>query len=352
MQNRYVGDIGDFVKLGILRKLMPGYRLGVAWWLYPDESQDLDARHISYLQQPDLWWHFDPQLFDALEQIVKSSQRNVRALETANILPGAIFANEMIPVAGLITDRPHLRRQWFETALRTLEGTDLVFVDPDNGLEPEGYSLGSAKAGKSILVGELSALAEPGRCLIVRHRQPLQKDGGYGAMLHWANRLRECGFATVDALRSRPYSPRVFFLLNAPVEIRQRAAQIGSRWQGWISWHPDGRRYSSRSRPRLRRMPEDVPSGLPDTSEEPVTQRASAPKKFGRIPSAGTSRVGYVNRNVQEVVRPTGKAGNDHRQYVYVLRCRGCGHEYGTNGSDIFHRRCPGHDGGAPGLAF
>ena len=38
MQNRYVGDIGDYLKLGILRALSPGYHLGVAWWLFPDEA--------------------------------------------------------------------------------------------------------------------------------------------------------------------------------------------------------------------------------------------------------------------------------------------------------------------------
>jgi hypothetical protein len=65
MQNRYVGDIGDYVKLGILRALSPGYRFGVAWWLYPDESHNQEHRHIGYLQNPDQWWKFDPQLFDA-----------------------------------------------------------------------------------------------------------------------------------------------------------------------------------------------------------------------------------------------------------------------------------------------
>jgi hypothetical protein len=203
MQNRYTGDIGDFVKFSILRKLMPGYRLGVAWWLYPDESGNENARHIGYLQQPDLWWHFDPELFDTLEQIVKSGQRNVRALETANILPGAIFASETIPVGGRIADNPHLRRQWRETVLRTLEETDLVFVDSDSGPEPVGYSHSSSRAGKRILLGELWALAKPGRCLIVHHYQPLRKDGRHGAMRNWADRLRECGFDTVDALLSR-----------------------------------------------------------------------------------------------------------------------------------------------------
>lgn len=37
MQNRYVGDIGDFAKYGLLWALSPQKRLGVAWYLYPDE---------------------------------------------------------------------------------------------------------------------------------------------------------------------------------------------------------------------------------------------------------------------------------------------------------------------------
>jgi hypothetical protein len=52
VQNRYVGDIGDYLKLGILRALSPGYHLGVAWWLFPDEGHNGDGRHISYLSRP------------------------------------------------------------------------------------------------------------------------------------------------------------------------------------------------------------------------------------------------------------------------------------------------------------
>jgi hypothetical protein len=62
--------------------------------------------------------------------------------------------------------------------------------------------------------------------------------------------------------------------------------------------------------------------------------------------------VGYTNKNRQTVVRKTGESGNDHNQYVYVLRCGDCGHEYGANGSDIWLRRCPRHDKGAPGLPY
>jgi hypothetical protein len=65
-----------------------------------------------------------------------------------------------------------------------------------------------------------------------------------------------------------------------------------------------------------------------------------------------TTRPGYRNRNGQVNLRPTGLPGNDHLQYIYVLRCDSCGHEYGANGSDIFQRKCPACQGGKPGLPY
>lgn len=69
-----------------------------------------------------------------------------------------------------------------------------------------------------------------------------------------------------------------------------------------------------------------------------------------RAMGKGTTEPGYKNRNGQVVVRPTHLPGTDHNQYIYVLRCGVCGHEYGANGSDIHLRRCPNCQGGAPGL--
>jgi hypothetical protein len=65
-----------------------------------------------------------------------------------------------------------------------------------------------------------------------------------------------------------------------------------------------------------------------------------------------TTNVGFVNRNGQVVIRNTGKPGTDRGQSVYQLACSECGHVYGANGADIFERRCPKHQSGAPGLAL
>jgi plasmid stabilization system protein ParE len=86
--------------------------------------------------------------------------------------------------------------------------------------------------------------------------------------------------------------------------------------------------------------------------------RGTAPRLAGRAASVQHARSilerstspGYVNRNHQVVIRRTERPGNDHLQRVYELCCQRCDHRYGANGSDIFQRRCPSCQDGAPGL--
>jgi hypothetical protein len=139
MQNRYVGDIGDYLKLGILRALSPGFHLGVALWLYPDESHNRDGQHISYLNHPSQWRHFDPQLFDALGRIVSSGQRHVRALEEANVLPRATFASEFIPIDRPTTERQQARQDWLERVQRKLDMPTCCFSTRTTGWSPRAF---------------------------------------------------------------------------------------------------------------------------------------------------------------------------------------------------------------------
>lgn len=239
MQDRYVGDFGDFVKLALLRALMPGYRLGVAWWLYPDENHNSDGRHIGYLQQPSVWRAFDPDLFDGLAKIVASGDRRVVALQDAGFFPGAAFCDKIIPTEGTPAQRRACRAAWFARVQAIMAGRDLVFLDPDNGLEPANFSAGAAVGGKCVSLEQLAALSGPDRTLIVYHHQTRRKGGHLAELRYWADRLRGVGFRAVDAVRSRPYSPRAFFLLDASPDVRDRAEQFTVQWKGLLSWHPD-----------------------------------------------------------------------------------------------------------------
>lgn len=135
MQDRYAGDVGDFVKLGLLRAISPGRRLGVAWYRFPDEGHNGDGRHIGYLEHPHEYEALDPRLFHHLRDVV-SRERSIASLFP--VLAAATSADESLDVAGVAARaRRNWRRRWFSGVLDKLSGCDLVFADPDNGIIDE-----------------------------------------------------------------------------------------------------------------------------------------------------------------------------------------------------------------------
>lgn len=67
MKHQYVGDINDYRKYVLLRALSAGgaNRIGECWMLTPDDG-GTDGNKLGFLQQPDRFRHFDPELFDIL----------------------------------------------------------------------------------------------------------------------------------------------------------------------------------------------------------------------------------------------------------------------------------------------
>ncbi len=65
-----------------------------------------------------------------------------------------------------------------------------------------------------------------------------------------------------------------------------------------------------------------------------------------------TTHIGYKNRRGQKCWGTLGVAGNDHGQYAYKVECTSCHLVYGANGSDLWERKCPKCQDGAPGIRF
>ena len=170
MQDRYVGDTGDYAKYALLNALAasaPILRLGVLWYLYPDEGHNDDGRHIVYLNQPAMAER-DAQVHKALGQLVGSGQRAVAAVEEASILPvGTLFHSPLVTVEGSPGDRMEHRSRWFAEGLARFADVDIVFFDPDNGIETASLRKSDRRAGKYAFWKEIEAAWQRGHSLVV-----------------------------------------------------------------------------------------------------------------------------------------------------------------------------------------
>lgn len=172
MQNRYVGDVGDYAKYGLLRlmSLETGFRWGVVWCLYDDENHNGDGRHVSYLEDP-LMRSLDPELHGCLLRIITKGQRSVKAVARSKILPKetVFFGLPISTPSGIRGDRIRHRSNWLNEALHCTSGCDLVFFDPDNGIETKSVPIHSPKSGKYIFWDEMMPFWKRGQSLLIYH---------------------------------------------------------------------------------------------------------------------------------------------------------------------------------------
>ncbi len=174
MQDRYTGDVGDFGKYGLLRALTlpgitktggPSLNLGVVWYRYPNESHNADGKHISYLDsnKRKKFRKCDPELYDCLSKIVKgSTSRKISEIENRKILGSDTrFFSDGCP-----GDSRQRRIKWHKRALANMQGCNLVFLDPDNGLKNE---VQDPVSGKHVYLCEVRDYVHLGSALIFYH---------------------------------------------------------------------------------------------------------------------------------------------------------------------------------------
>ena len=123
MKDQFVGDIGDYTKLGLLRVVEnAGFSIGVNWYCTPPDGRS-DGKIDGFLEKP--CDTPDIILFNELRDIRKAHK--IKAIEESNLLNNAKYYNEEI--IGI------RRKLWHEKALTHLCHQDIIFLDPDNGFE-------------------------------------------------------------------------------------------------------------------------------------------------------------------------------------------------------------------------
>ena len=114
----------------------------------PKADGRMDGRHRDYLEDH-RWKGLDDGLYNGLSTL---AERSVQALESLPIWPhGTIFYRDPVPVK-------RSRHLWFDAMANRMNDSDLLFLDPDNGLGDKR---------RHATVDEVRRLRRPGRALVL-----------------------------------------------------------------------------------------------------------------------------------------------------------------------------------------
>ncbi len=225
MKNQYFGDIYDYIKYGLLRQLSCCGKVSTAvCWMLTENVDRRDGRRVNYLQEPEAWRAFDPAVFDCLRTaVLDRKERNIRAVEDSGLLLNTSFYSR------LLTDSSDERRRYFDGFLESSRGKELVFFDPDNGLEIKSVKYGRKGGSRYLFLREVSQSFCAGHSLLVyQHMPPKPRDPFISDL---ANRLiRETGSESAYVFHTQ----RVAFFLVPQSEQQRQFSEIASRVH--INW--------------------------------------------------------------------------------------------------------------------
>src|SRR5882762_2721377 len=226
MKNQYFGDINDYTKYGLLRCLAEaGLRIGVCWMLTPNDGRP-DGRKIQYLSSGNRWRGHDPDLFDDLAKAVRRS-RNVRHVQNSRVLPNTSFCSALVP------ETQPWRHRWLTRALTKLAGADLIFFDPDNGIEVQSTPHGKKGSSKYLYWTEIEKAWTQNKSLLIFQHFPRQNHEQYALA-----RAQELGKQMVGGRVDALITSNVLYLLayRKPHHDRIELAlgYVSERWSSHV----------------------------------------------------------------------------------------------------------------------
>ena len=228
MQDEYFGDVNDYRKYGLLRCLDEVELCVGVCWMYTPSDNSGQGQRTSYLDKADKYRFRDPELFDFLKERVHAQRRAVREFEEVSdtLLPRATFFSESLPeVAGE-------RDTYFGRALVALDKADVLFFDPNIGLETPSVRYGRTGSSNYLYWWEAERAAhEQASIVIFQHWTQNEKRDDLLARLSSGLRYR-MPRTSVYTIRS----PHVLFLAACQPSHRDRftkAVRLARRrWNG------------------------------------------------------------------------------------------------------------------------
>ncbi len=209
MQHRYVGDIGDFSKFYMLRSLFSDKKIGINWYLYPNENHNSDGRYVDFSYDSDYG-------VSKVLNMLSSTNRNIYALEEQmqKIFRDITFYSKEV-------ENPKRRREhrekWFKESLKFLKDREVAVVAPDNGIEVKSVTKGSKRAGKYIYYDEIKQLLELNNLdtlVLYQHYQRVKNFKEYIVSKVEQELRNELKYRNLYALSFHKLSPRVYIIIS------------------------------------------------------------------------------------------------------------------------------------------
>ncbi len=227
MKDQYFGDINDYRKYGLLRCIIDAssLRICVAWMLTADDVST-DGKFTAYLNQPAKWSRHDGPLFESLQKLSEEGRR-VSLIESTTLLPHAVYYADQVP------DAAAKRDVWFKTLTARAKKSELIFLDPDNGMAVKSTPYGSRKSSKFLYWHEVESLWSAGKSLLIYQHFIREKRSDY--IQRMMASLRQ---ASPDSLVEAFSTPHVVFLMA--LQPRHRSFHepiirtVQERWAGQI----------------------------------------------------------------------------------------------------------------------
>lgn len=200
---------------------------GVCWMLTEGDNRT-DGSLLNYLNKPKEFRHCDPELFDWLRQVVAVEQdRRTARIEESDLLGAAVFQSK------ILTDRRSDRLEYFSDCSDRLACCDVIFFDPDMGLEVS-KSRGRKLSCQYLFWDEVQATFNAGSSVMIYQHFPRQKRAEYIPGI--AQQLKDgTGAAAVFSF----HTPHVLFILAAQDRhlnsFRIRKPVIESGWKNHIA---------------------------------------------------------------------------------------------------------------------
>jgi len=227
MKNQYFGDINDYRKYGLLRKLCETDVSANICWMLTACTARSDGRKTEYLNNDAKWRDYDSPLFDSLkEQVLVRRRRHVDCAENVNILPPSNFSF----YRPILEDGNAKREAYFQEFISGSHCEDLLFFDPDNGLDVPSTPKGRKGSSRYLYRDELCEMwRRTESSILVYQHFPREKRGRFVNRIA-ENLLQRLGLSRVASLRT-PHV--VFFLLARGSKHQQlltRATKVENAW--------------------------------------------------------------------------------------------------------------------------